>query len=335
MVGHVKPALLAGWIPIRIYWREGQPWIDWCYLGEKRLTEPFFVLSIDVQLQQPFKLLFRHQTTMDALAELQAGRPGLSPTGFIFHLSRCGSTLISQMLASLPQNIVISEASCIDSVLRSNYHDPQIDEQQRIIWLQGLIGALGQQRNAEQHFFVKFDSWHTLDLPLIRRAFPGVPWVFICRDPVAVIVSNMRQLAGHMLGGMIETHLLGVDSVARMQMPHEEFIARALAKFCQTALEQVEAGNGRLINYRQLPDFVWSSLPQIFGFACTEQDREQMQQVSRFDAKAPDLVFTGDSTAKQQQASEFVRRLSDQWVKPLYEQLESLRQIQERKPANF
>ena len=83
MAGRVNPALLAGWIPIRIYWRAGEPLIDWCYLGEIGLTEPFFAQSIDYRLQQPFNLLFRHQTTMDTLAEIQAERPGLPPTGFI------------------------------------------------------------------------------------------------------------------------------------------------------------------------------------------------------------------------------------------------------------
>src|SRR5260221_2794025 len=216
MAGRMKPTLLDGWIPIRLYWRENQPLIDWCYLGEMRLTEPFFAQSVEYRIQQPFNLLFRHQTTMDTLAELRAERPGLSPTGFIFHMSRCGSTLVSQMLAALPQNIVISEASCIDSVLRANYRNPQLDEQQRIMWLQGLISAFGQQRYAEQYFYIKFDSWHTLDLPLIRQAFPGVPWFFIYRDPVEVLVSNMRQMAGHMLGGMIEADQLGLDAATTM-----------------------------------------------------------------------------------------------------------------------
>src|SRR6266542_3419017 len=93
-------------------------------------------------------------------------QPGLSPSGFIFHMSRCGSTLISQMLAALPQNIVISEAGPIDSLLRTNFHDPSFADDRRPIWFAWVVSALGQRRSGqEQHFFIKFN--------LMVRSFLG------------------------------------------------------------------------------------------------------------------------------------------------------------------
>src|ERR1043165_8503267 len=97
------------WIPVRCYWQEKQAFVDWCFLGKERLTEPFFDDSIAKRFRQPFNLFFRHQTPIDFLDAAENFSNGLKPTGFIFHLSRCGSTLISQMLAALEQNIVISE----------------------------------------------------------------------------------------------------------------------------------------------------------------------------------------------------------------------------------
>ena len=47
---------------------------------------------------------------MSDLLDQAAAEPGIDPTGFIFHLARCGSTLVSQMLAALPEHIVLSEA---------------------------------------------------------------------------------------------------------------------------------------------------------------------------------------------------------------------------------
>ena len=41
-------------------------------------------------------------------------------------MSRCGSTLVSQMLAALPQNIVISEAAPIDAVVQLNRAQPDL-----------------------------------------------------------------------------------------------------------------------------------------------------------------------------------------------------------------
>ena len=38
---------LAGWVPIRIGWRESGPFADWCHLGGARFTEPFFEHTIE------------------------------------------------------------------------------------------------------------------------------------------------------------------------------------------------------------------------------------------------------------------------------------------------
>ena len=96
--------------------------MHWCYLGEDRFVAPFFEQTISRHSRTPFNLPFPHVTPLAALAELQAADPGLPPTGFIFHMSRCGSTLVAQMLAALPQNIVISEAGPVDAVLHANWY---------------------------------------------------------------------------------------------------------------------------------------------------------------------------------------------------------------------
>ena len=153
-------------------------------------------------------------TPLDALAELQAADPGLPPTGFIFHMSRCGSTLVAQLLAALPQNIVISEAGPVDAVLRANWYDPNITSAQRIAWLRALLSAYARPRHGEQHFYVKFDSWHTLELPLIQAAFPDVPWIFLYRDPVQVLVSHQRQRGSQMVPDLLPPQWLGLDPPA-------------------------------------------------------------------------------------------------------------------------
>ena len=113
-------ARFDGWVPIRVYGapgHPGQPFVDWCYLGTDAFIEPFFEDTIRRMLRRPFNLLFRHQTPIDALGEWHAAQPGLPPTGFIFHMSRCGSTLAARLLAALPRNVVISEAADRKSVV--------------------------------------------------------------------------------------------------------------------------------------------------------------------------------------------------------------------------
>jgi hypothetical protein len=319
-------SLLDGWIPSRIYWEQSRAMVDWCYLGTRRFSESFFEHTIQHLLWQPFNLLFRHQTPVEMLAELLEARPGMPPSGFIFHMSRCGSTLAAQMLAALPQNIVISEAPLIDTVLRANRRDPHITEDQRVAWLRGLVSALGQARNAgERHLFIKFDSWSILDLPLIRRAFPEIPWIFLYRDPVEVMVSQIRQRGSQMVPGVLDPRGLSLDPGTALQIPPEEYCARALAAICEAAARHYEPGAARLVHYQQLPDAVWSSFADHFGICYTQEEVEHMRAVAQFDAKNKGLAFEQDSAAKQQVATGEIRGLAERFVSPWYDRLEALR----------
>ena len=317
---------LDGWLPIRIAGTQELPVVDWCHVGTRRLAEPFFEQTIEKCLRQPFNLLFRHHTSLEALTQWQGVRPGLPPSGFIFHMSRCGSTLIAQMLAALPQNIVVSEAPPIDGILRGKFRGAT--EEQKIAWFRGLLSVLGQRRNGdEKQFFVKYDSWHTINLPLIRSAFPDVPWIFLYRDPVEVMVSQLRQSAMHTVPGLIDLGLPELDLAAGAQMPAEEYCARVLSQICAAALEQLHSG-GRAVNYLELPDAVWTSLREYFNLNCTDEDLDRMRHVTQFDAKNPSLFFTANSAEGKKRANPLVREMSTRWIEPIYGELEARRQKQ-------
>jgi hypothetical protein len=319
---------LDGWLPIRVGWNQAPAVVDWCHVGTRRFAEPFFEQTIEKCLRHPFNLLFRHQTSLEALAEWQKVRPGLPPSGFIFHMSRCGSTLIAQMLAALPQNIVISEAPPIDGILRARFRGAT--EEQQIAWLRGMLSALGQRRNGnEKQFFVKFDSWQTFHLRLIRRTFPDVPWIFLYRDPLAVMVSQLKQRAMHTVPGLIEFGLPGLDLAAGAQMPAEEYCARALSQICTAGLEQLSTG-GRAVNYVELPDAVCTSLRRYFSLDCTDEDLDRMRHVTQFDAKNPSLFFTANSGEKKEAVSPLIREMSARWLEPTYREFEARRKTQEQ-----
>jgi gluconate kinase len=312
------------WSPIRIYWQQ-QPFVDWCYLGEERFTHPFFDNTIELLTQRPFNLLFRHQTSIEFLGEMYEQNPGLAPNGFIFHMSRCGSTLVAQMLSSLAQNIVISEPPAIDSILRSNTKNPAITDRQRIDWLKWIVSAFGQKRNDEKYYFIKFDSWSMIDLDLIRRAFPEVPWIFLYRNPIEVLVSQMRERGSQMIPGAIGQILPGLDFMETLQMPPEEYCARVLARFCENAIGGAKSGNALMINYNQLPEVVTSAMIEHFQINYSPEDIENMKNAARFNAKTPGIPFASDSAAKRNQASDAARQAAEKWINPLYEQLEKIR----------
>jgi hypothetical protein len=113
----MSAALTSGWVPISVYGQSRPFGVDWCYLGRRRFVEPFFDETIQQCLRLPFNQLFRPQTGLDARETLAAEHPGLPLHGIIFHMLRCGSTLLAQQLAALGQTAVLSEASPIDGVL--------------------------------------------------------------------------------------------------------------------------------------------------------------------------------------------------------------------------
>ncbi|HEX8180305.1 MAG TPA: hypothetical protein VF525_12235 [Pyrinomonadaceae bacterium] len=328
-----RAAQLAGWMPIRFYWQHAEPFVDWCDMGAARLTDPFFTQTVERALQQPFSLLFRPQTPARVLMEVAASVETLPPTGFIFHLSRCGSTVISRMLAALAQNVVISEAGPIDSVLRANFRRPVTDEQ-RTVWLKAMIAVLGQRRAAaERHYFVKFDGWHTLNLSLIRRAFPAVPWLFVYRAPVEVMASHLRRPAGWMRPGDLHPHLLGLDGHAALGLRPEQYYALVLARICQAALQHLPDARVRLVNHRQLPGVLDQTLFDFFGVAYTAAEVAAMRRTIAFHAKEPTARYVDDSAAKRDEVTAEVRQLTEQLVGPFYEQLELVRAAGEQVEA--
>lgn len=52
---------------------------------------------------------------IDALADLE---PGPEPSGFILHMSRCGSTLVTQMLAAVPSISLVHDLLAWTSMRR-------------------------------------------------------------------------------------------------------------------------------------------------------------------------------------------------------------------------
>src|SRR5262249_27690739 len=143
----------AHWAPAQIRCTAADPLVDWCHLGKLRFTAPFFEQTIGTAMAQPFNLLFRRSTPLAALEEISGE---LRPAGLIFHMSRCGSTLLTQMLAALPQNVVLSEPGPLDQVLRLPARLQGVTPDKSSGWLRGMTAALARRRNPEERdFFIK------------------------------------------------------------------------------------------------------------------------------------------------------------------------------------
>ena len=104
---------LAGWMPFRAARHEGRMVVDWFRPGALRPVDPFFHDTLARAFRSPFNLALWRRTPIEALAALPRG---LAPSGFVFHMSRCGSTLCAQALARDPSNIVLSEPGPVSAV---------------------------------------------------------------------------------------------------------------------------------------------------------------------------------------------------------------------------
>lgn len=301
-----------GWAPIRVHERD-VPVVEWCWLDGIGFDEPFFVQTVERAFRMPFSLLFHRETPIDELAALPAG---LTPSGFIFHGSRCGSTLVSRMLAAAPRTLVLSEPLPVDQVLRA-----RASESERTRWLQAMVAALGRPRRGDEHsYVVKFDAWNARSLGLVRRAFPDVPWVFLFREPLEVLVSQFRQRGAHMVPGALDPALFGLARDAITRMPPEEYCARVLASIYRSALEHRDAG-ALFVDYRELPGAVFERILGAFGLDSDEAERTRMLELAGRDAKNPNLPFSPDSEVKEREATQTLREAADRWVRPLYEEL--------------
>ena len=305
------------WLPVHVTLAPA-PCIDWIHMGGARLTDPFYEGSMVRARARPFNWMFHRRTRLDAFVapadEIRA------PNGVIFHLSRCGSTLAAQMLAAVPRHTVISEAPPIDEAVQlESLGQGAFDG-----LLAAMVGAVGRRRFAEERqLFLKTDSWHTLALPLYRRTFPATPWVFLYRDPLEVLVSQMRTRTLFTLPGALPAHVLGIEAAG---MQDDEYCARVVARVCEAAAAGLSLGGGLLVNYRELPQALWTRILPHFGVEVGDADRAEMARAAQRDAKEPFRAFEPDSQAKRRDAQPRLFELVEQHLAEPYRKLEALRE---------
>lgn len=110
---------MSGWLPIDIVldqypalvWPGLVPeaTVRWMLFGSKRLSEPFFSQSV-AQLRESDCPALEIKASRNSIIREGSRKPLLQPTGFIFHVSRCGSTLISNALKEVDGIQVVAEA---------------------------------------------------------------------------------------------------------------------------------------------------------------------------------------------------------------------------------
>lgn len=202
---------LANWIPYRLEYIDQDWLVHWLYLGDKRMDDPFFDETIRY-CRSKQRRVSRFESSSGAELLKANDMTALKPKAFVFHVSRCGSTLLSQAFAQSESCISISEAPLLDEILRSNEHDPSVSNAQREEWFKAALSWMGQLRTSrESSYIIKLDSWHIHFYGLLREWFPEAPFFFLTRRPAEVLASHKKMKGIHMVPGLVNPSLLKME----------------------------------------------------------------------------------------------------------------------------
>ena len=326
---------LKGWLPVDTVVENGRPGLRWMEMSEVSLTEPFFQQTVDRVANR--EELF---TEFDVLLQLEKQLDSVPPTGFIFHSSRCGSTVVANACGALDNSIVLSEANVIDKLIARFITDVDSEESGQApvkeslysVFLRAAVHALGQRRRGtEQHLFIKFACCSFDQIERITRIWPRVPWIFLYRDPVETIVSNVNDVPPwlmdqdrRVLASIINTSPTEVD-----QIPLEERCARTIGSLYSKAA-RLANGAALLLNYTQLSVPVITRVLNFFNVNPSDEEMEKIERGSRIYSKEASRTreYVADTQAKQQLASDLIREMADRWAMQPYRLLEEKRIMQ-------
>ncbi len=310
---------LASWTPVRLDFSGPAPVVYWADLSAERFVEPFFDQTVARWASGPgARPLVK--TGLEALAALDS-EPSLEPAGMIFHLSRCGSTLVSRLLGTLPGVVVLAEPAPLNTLLGL---DPaRVDEATLVRLVRVVVRALGRCRHGDEHRLVlKCTSWNIRRRAILAAAFPETPWVWVQRDPARVLASLLAKPPGWLglqSAPRRAAQRFDLDPAAVPAMTRAEFAARALGAMLEAAA--TDPAQRLCIDHADLPAAVWEWVAPHLGIAIDPAAIEGMIDESRFYSKdSARRVFAGD-IAERRPITDEMREAAQRFAEPGYRAL--------------
>ena len=196
--------------------------------------------------------------------QLPGAHQGPPVTGLIFHMSRCGSTLLARLLAEDPSTLVLNEPDVVNMLLKESLSANDCGSTDSVdAALAQAIARIGSQVDSDAHrIVIKTTSWNAAKASTLMRAFPDARCVFLERDPRAVLASLDRNPPGWAIAS--NAWLLGDD---RDPTSPSSF-ASALSPVTQGVRSAVatESTRWRSASYVDLPGAA-ESVAEWFGVA--------------------------------------------------------------------
>jgi hypothetical protein len=155
-----------------------------------------------------------------------------------------------------------------------------------------------------------------------------VPALFLYRDPIEVIVSNLQNIPEWMTVGSnpaVSALVLGVRLEDLGSIGPEEFCARALGRFYSAASSALDE-NTLLCNYQDLTPETLLRLVEFFRVSISTEEAKAIRQTCEVYSKDPARPFEGDNHSKRANASQLVIEMAAKWAETPYQSLVSLQE---------
>ena len=227
-----------------------------------------------------------------AAARLDPGRP---PAGFIFHVGRCGSTLLANMLAVPDDHLVIKESATVSILLQRLLEpadDAQRQEAEALIAL-ALPSMARSEPGTERRLFFKLSTWDIQLADSLHRLFPTTPALFLYRDAPSVVASRLASPHDRSLAerpGAIQERLFPSLRAAPRELSAVGFRAHMWRSAVEAALT-VPPHRLLMLDYADLvadPAPILACLLAHFGLRNGHEIVAAMCAVQRIYSKDPD-----------------------------------------------
>lgn len=266
---------VKGWVPVKLFVEGDNLQCRWLYVGGKDFTEPFFDETISACRKFPENGFLNKKINpgIDELTDKVKEAKTIDPTAFIFHISRCGSTLLSQMLGMQPSNIILSEVPFFDELLRyGKKHDCMA---KLLPQLKAAIGLYATKRKeTHQHLFIKTDSWHIHFYKELRTLYPTVPFFLLYRKPDEVLRSQQKKRGMQAIPNLLEADIFGFAKDTISTVPLDEYMGMVIESYLNSFLKILENDKAAYaVNYHNGAIEIVDTIAGITGLHITEEEK--------------------------------------------------------------
>ncbi len=299
----LQPHPLRHWIPYKLLSSDEQLTFRWLYLADQPIDAPFFGDTQQRCLSHPYNSQSKAViSSLDGLIDMAQTVPSVAPSAFIFHVSRCGSTLLSQLLSLDERHIMLSEVPLLDSLLQLTSTSSIVSTHQLEQAFQSVLRLLSHKRTGrETHVFVKTDSWHVLAYDTLRRLYPTTPFILLYRSPDAVLTSQQKQRGIQAVPGLISPEFMGFSLDQLTGMDLDVYMTKVLERYFEAFLTIAERDdNCLLLNYQADGMAMMQALIQFLDLPVTKADYAAMAQRCSYHGKYPNQSFKKESLPQNQ-----------------------------------